>query len=445
MSGFRDGSIKQTPIAFLTSNIQQVEDRYALKTYVDEKIADVVANAPAVLDTLQELSAALGDNPNIIYSIQNNLTTEITRATAAEEALSTSIAAIGAGSLTTIGTLLEQEITRATAAEQAISIAVADEYTRATTAEQALASTTTALQSELHAGLASTITYIDTTVSSVIANAPSILDTLGEIAAALNGDPHAVMNLTSTIQASNDYISTTKSELQSTIDYVTGTNTANLHTHGIQSYNAIPQLHRRKYTGPHAPSIFSTLYSIDGKNPYENLANHEASILIQPTPTDNTTTLPPYSTAWIRVGTIDLTAASSNTPCDLSTLPIPYGGPAIPYYDIYIDPKNFYGTSANYGFVKGTHFFPAKQVHQGVILTYINPHPYSSTPLGGAWYALYKNDIPELERLIRITNTSTIEINGVNLLIDGGEKIFEIAPGEQVPFVYTASGWMMEV
>jgi hypothetical protein len=431
MSGFRDGPIKQTPIAFLTSNIQRVEDRYALKTYVDEKIADVVANAPAVLDTLQELSAALGDNPNLVHVIQSNLTTEITRATTAEQTLSTSIAAIGSGSLTVISTLLGQEIARATAAERTLSTSIIDS-----------AST---LQSELRAGLTSTAIYVDKAVSSVVANAPAILDTLSEIAAALDGDPQAVVNLTSSIQASNDYISSTKSELQSTIDYVTTLNTAKLQTHGLQSYNATPQLHRHRHTGPYAPSTFSTLYSIGGKNPYEHLTNHGASIILQPTADDTTTVLPPYTTRWSRIGTLDLTNSSSSAPYNLTTLPMAYSGAAIPYYDIYIEPKTFYGPNTDYGFVKAAQFSAARQLHQGIILTCANSIPYSATPLGGTWSAIYKDDIPELERLINITNINTVRVNGINLLIDGGGNTFEIAPGEKTSFVYTAAGWMMGI
>lgn len=136
MSGI--SPIKQTPIASLTSSIQSVEARYALKTYVDQKISDVVGNAPALLDTLQELSAALGDNPNLVASIQTNLTAEIARATAAESALTSSINAIGTGSLTTISTAIGQEISRATAAEQGLSTGLAAEIARATAAEQGL-------------------------------------------------------------------------------------------------------------------------------------------------------------------------------------------------------------------------------------------------------------------------------------------------------------------
>lgn len=306
-----------------------------------------------------------------------------------------------------------------------------------------LASTTTALQTELRTGLTSTATYVDHKVSTVVASAPAILDTLSEIATALGNDPAAVVNLTSSIQASNDFISTTKSELRSTIDYVTTTNTTSLQTHGIQSYSATPLIHRRKYTGPYAPSTFSTLYSAAGKNPYDHITNQAAAVILQPTTADQITTLPPYSTTWIRLGTIDLTGAASNAAYTLSNLPSSYNGPSIPYYDVYIQPKTFYGSNTEYGFVKGATATPAKQVHQGHIITYTSNTSYSAISLGGSWNAIYKDDVPELERLVKITNGNTIGVMSPNLFISAGSVVYEIAPGECAPFLYTNTGWSM--
>ena len=44
------------------------------KSYVDTAIAGVRDNAPENLDTLNELAAALGDNPDIITTLQAELT-----------------------------------------------------------------------------------------------------------------------------------------------------------------------------------------------------------------------------------------------------------------------------------------------------------------------------------------------------------------------------------
>ncbi len=44
--------------------------------YVDTKVADLVASAPGTLDTLNELAAALGDDPNFATTISNSLATK---------------------------------------------------------------------------------------------------------------------------------------------------------------------------------------------------------------------------------------------------------------------------------------------------------------------------------------------------------------------------------
>ena len=68
-------------------------------SYTDTQISNLIASAPAVLDTLNELAAALGDDPNFattittsISNVQSNLTSEIARATAAEAANASGIA-----------------------------------------------------------------------------------------------------------------------------------------------------------------------------------------------------------------------------------------------------------------------------------------------------------------------------------------------------------------
>jgi len=49
---------------------------YATTTYVDGEIADLVASAPATLDTLNELAAALGDDANFSTTVTNSIATK---------------------------------------------------------------------------------------------------------------------------------------------------------------------------------------------------------------------------------------------------------------------------------------------------------------------------------------------------------------------------------
>mgnify|MGYP001282032207 CR=1 FL=1 len=68
---------------------------YALKTYVDAQVAGVVSSAPETLDTLNELAAALGDDPNFATTVSNQIGT---KAAVGDFSVST-VAASGAGSL----------------------------------------------------------------------------------------------------------------------------------------------------------------------------------------------------------------------------------------------------------------------------------------------------------------------------------------------------------
>lgn len=49
---------------------------YATETYVDTSIANLVDTAPATLDTLNELAAALGDDPNFATTVTNSISSK---------------------------------------------------------------------------------------------------------------------------------------------------------------------------------------------------------------------------------------------------------------------------------------------------------------------------------------------------------------------------------
>lgn len=57
------------------------------EAYTDTKVAQLVDSAPALLDTLNELAAALGDDPNFSTTVLNAISSEQTRAEGAEAAL----------------------------------------------------------------------------------------------------------------------------------------------------------------------------------------------------------------------------------------------------------------------------------------------------------------------------------------------------------------------
>ena len=72
---------------------------YALETYVDSAIATLVDTAPATLDTLNELAAALGDDPNFATSVSNQIGTKLNAsAYTAADVLAKMVTVDGAGS-----------------------------------------------------------------------------------------------------------------------------------------------------------------------------------------------------------------------------------------------------------------------------------------------------------------------------------------------------------
>ena len=61
------------------------------KAYSDQKIADLVNSAPAILDTLKELADAINDDAHFATTVANNIASEASRAEAAESLLQSHI------------------------------------------------------------------------------------------------------------------------------------------------------------------------------------------------------------------------------------------------------------------------------------------------------------------------------------------------------------------
>ena len=64
------------------------------KAYADQKIADLVDGAPALLDTLNELAAAIGDDENFVTTITTSISNEATARANADTALQGNIDAL---------------------------------------------------------------------------------------------------------------------------------------------------------------------------------------------------------------------------------------------------------------------------------------------------------------------------------------------------------------
>ena len=145
------GTVKSAVEAVATK-LRDIETTYAPTTYVDQKVSDLISSAPAILDTLGEIAASLGNDPHLATTLVSTIGGEAARATAAEQALSTGL----------VG-----EISRATTAEQSLSTIIASESAYARSQEQSLS---TIIASETARAIAQEH-YLSTTIHTEIARA----------------------------------------------------------------------------------------------------------------------------------------------------------------------------------------------------------------------------------------------------------------------------------
>jgi hypothetical protein len=73
-----DSHIVLTPAA--GSSVKWGADILATQAYADQKVADLVDSAPELLDTLNELAAAIGDNPNYAADLATSVGTKVSKA-----------------------------------------------------------------------------------------------------------------------------------------------------------------------------------------------------------------------------------------------------------------------------------------------------------------------------------------------------------------------------
>lgn len=104
---------------------------YATKTEVDNRIKDVIGTAPAALDTLGEIADKLSSNDDAVSAIVNTLSE---KANSADVYTKSDVDA----KVTTINSTINAEVTRATAAENKVATDLTTEVSRAKDAEQAL-------------------------------------------------------------------------------------------------------------------------------------------------------------------------------------------------------------------------------------------------------------------------------------------------------------------
>lgn len=237
------------------SNLSYFETLDDIETYVNNAIAGVIDSAPDTLNTLNELAAAINDDANAFTTLSNQISSgdSATLSSAQSYADQSEADAISAASLdatskantaeSNANTYTDGEISTLDASlkayadqseSDAISAASADATTKANAAlssaqsyadttesnavaTAALDATTKADAAEVNAnsytdsligdgtvdGTAgnTVVDRINSAISGIIEAAPETLDTLNEIAAALNDDANAFTTLTNEISS----------------------------------------------------------------------------------------------------------------------------------------------------------------------------------------------------------------------------------------------------
>lgn len=191
--------------------------------YTDSKIAALIGAAPELLDTLQELSDAINDDPNFATSITALISQEsadriaaLSAEQAAREAADLALQdAIDAeqlareGADSTLQGNIDAEALARQTADGVLQVSIEDEVTARTAADDALSLrldaleldpvTKTYVDEQDAATLSSAQGYTDTAISNLVNAAPEVLDTLKELADALGSDPNFASTVASQI------------------------------------------------------------------------------------------------------------------------------------------------------------------------------------------------------------------------------------------------------
>ena len=174
----------------LSGRLDALELDPVTKTYVDAAVTDLIDAAPGVLDTLNEIAAAIGDDANFVTTVTDNIAAVQADVDANELASDNAEAALS----TRLDTL-EADPTTATAVA-AVQADVDANETASDAAEAALAGRLDVLEAD-----PTTKTYVDNQVAGLVDSAPGVLNTLDELAAALGDDANFATTITNSIAA----------------------------------------------------------------------------------------------------------------------------------------------------------------------------------------------------------------------------------------------------
>ena len=179
-----------------------------LQAYVDQSVSGVIDLAPEDLNTLNELAAAINDDPNYFGTVASQVSELNTDVTAVVAALGVAendsdMGSFSAGVLpdaSDLKAVLEAFALAWQTAKDNIE-AAADALSGRLDTLEADPTTATAVTSGDAATLASANTYTDTKIADVIDLSPATLDTLNELAQAIGDDADFIGTVNASIAA----------------------------------------------------------------------------------------------------------------------------------------------------------------------------------------------------------------------------------------------------
>ena len=243
------------------------------KTYADAKVSAIVDSAPETLDTLKELSDALGNDPNFATTISTQIGTKASK-TYVDDALETKVDKVTGKSLSSndyttteksklagIEEAANKYIHPATHSPAEIATDTKNRFVSdAEKADWNAKETAAGSQAKSDKALSDSKTYTDAKVSALVDSAPESLNTLKKVAAALGDDPDFATTVSMQLKTKSDktYVDT---GLSSKVDKITGKGlSSNDYTTEEKTKLAGIAVGANKYVHPasHGPSEIAT-------------------------------------------------------------------------------------------------------------------------------------------------------------------------------------------
>ncbi len=182
----------------------------ATTAFVSAAVAALVDGAPGAIDTLNELAAAINDDAsfsttitNSIAAVQSDVDQNEVDGDAADSALSGRLDTLEADATTASAVATVQADVDQNEADADAAIAL-----KANIASPALTGTPTAptAAADTNSTQIATTAYVQTELTALVGDAPAGLDTLGEIADALNDDINGLTNVTTLVNANETHV-----------------------------------------------------------------------------------------------------------------------------------------------------------------------------------------------------------------------------------------------